>query len=226
MRKIVEQDLIKRLKDGFLSQDPQLLDTAVRLATRSITASLSPGNSAMHSSALTHIQDDILKANSYANANIMHFYKHYGETLVFVLNYLKDTAFTFASRETKRAGKYNFQVPENTPEGYDFSRLCILALNDPSLDENSDLLRLCSGRNMSFKRENGEIAIDPYNKPLVVRFDEILSRDPMNRLCVYRRFSNRRDLYELLRQRPSVFFENIQQAEFQADTSAAACGGK
>lgn len=210
---IVEQDLLKRLREGFLRNDPAILDTAARISTKSMLESLTPHTPEARTAVLTHIQDDILRANSYAQANIMHFYKHYGETVAYVLNYLKDLAFNYAPRSQKKNGKENFKMPEQTSEGSEYSRICILALNDPNLDdgEHDEILKLCEGRELSFRRQSGEVAIDPYQNPLIVKFDEMMNRDPLDRLCVYRRYSNRRDLYELLRQRPSAYFDNFKR---------------
>lgn len=204
---IVEQDLIHRVKDGLLKQDPFILDTMVRLSTRSLVNSLTPGTNEQRTASLTKIQDDIFNSNTYANANLYFFYKHYGETVVFILEYLKDIAFQYAPRVVKTKGRANFIMPDSTSEGAAFSRICILALNDPNLDENTKLVNECSGRTLSFKRASGETATDYYDKPLQVSFDKVYAEDPSDRSCVFRRYQNRRDLYETLRDIKPIGFK-------------------
>ena len=204
-RFIVEQDLVKRLRAGLLGQDAEILDTFVRLSTQSLLEALSPDGSVGNTQVrLMRARPDLQQAELTAYENLTHFYEHYGEYVVGVLEQVSELC-----------GPECMNLEKDDPLWNEFSKICILALNNPKLENddwsNRNIRKLCTGRSLKLMRdlEADEPAIDPYGKPLEVFFAKEMMKGPKSRMCVYRRYQNKAELYEVLRQRPSAFFQNF-----------------
>lgn len=181
LKTLVEMDLEKRLRDGFLSQSNHL-EISIRLTTDQLFDALFPGSAYF----LSKQKQDLLEAEVLSKWNLKNFFDFFRTSIEAALESLKRESLAW--REGA-AGPFKNKI----------AKLCALSLNAPQLEsaEFKKIVRFCSGT---------EIVQPVYRSEVRLAFDEIKSKfssDPDLRLCSFRRFRNQVDLSELLQQRKS-----------------------
>jgi len=202
LREIVEQDLVKQLRAGFLRDDDEVLDSLVRLSTDSLIRRLAISGST--NERLPGILRDLGSARLTALENIANFYDHYIDRISKTLDYLNETIQIY-------------QIPESDPVYEEFARLCVLALNNPRLfvsdrrnAPSTKIVEACRGKSLmaTWGPGQGEVFSDIYGQPIKACFDTMSKKPPLERMCAYRRYQNQLELYEILQHRLEPFFES------------------
>ncbi|MDB5037920.1 MAG: hypothetical protein JWQ35_1448, partial [Bacteriovoracaceae bacterium] len=180
LNEIVQMDLEKRLRLGLLS-DAKNLETTIRLATEDLFTSLYPNSV----NFLTKIKEDLGEAEVIAKSNLKNFYDFFKDPILRAMEDLAKDSKTWGENES---GAFQKKI----------SKLCILILNAPQLDDGdfSNLVNVCRKAEMKETFENSVVSVS---------FDQLYSHysgEPEKRMCAYRRFRNQVDLKEILEQRP------------------------
>ncbi|MBN8555328.1 MAG: hypothetical protein J0L93_07785 [Deltaproteobacteria bacterium] len=190
-RQMVQLDMEKRMRAGLL-QSNESLDAVVRLGTRDVIASLTPGVS----QRLEPLKADLDEAEPIARANLLNFYKHFSEPLRYSIEYLRSLADAYEE------GPYGVSTRK-------ISKLCILSLNNPLIKKDAKLLSLCDGKSLGAD-ENGVFTLDYKGRPIASYFDSKNLARPEKRICSFRRFRNQLELQEdILRHRRPRFDQKV-----------------
>lgn len=187
LREVVELDLEKRLRLGLLSAAPSV-DVAARLSTLELIDALSPNGI----DRLERIKRDLDEAEVLAKFNMVNFFESFGDSTIESLKLLK--------KQSELLKENEFGINRRK-----YAKLCILTLNKPELPSN--IRKLCEGERYGMD-EDGHVFVDFDDHELVIEFDQIASKNPDERFGTYRRLENRKDLFEILQQRPSPFIPN------------------
>lgn len=187
---IVQMDLEKRLRAGFL-QDREHLDSFVRLSNDELFATLLPGNQV----DLERLREDLVNAESMVKGNTDAFFMNFQRS---ILKAIKDLE---AQAERHQEGVYGVSQLK-------IARLCILSLNYPEISEFKDIVKHCSGKILGYDAK-GMMKKDRFGKPIALVFDDIITRHPEERKCLYRRHRREIELAELLQHRPPRFFSSV-----------------
>lgn len=193
LAQLVQIDLDNQLRNGLLMNE-QSLDTLIRLGTEDFVEALSPGVS----KRFERLKMDLDEAEPIARDNLAHFYKHYSDDIVDSIEHLQEQADLYQEGPLGVAHRK-------------IAKFCILALNDPALGQEDDLVELCDGRVLG-PDGDGYVTLGARNTPLVVSFnaERVLKMHPQDRLCSYRRHRNEVELYEdVLQNRPDRFYDEL-----------------
>lgn len=182
----VDTDLDIKMRLGLL-RDRESLETVVRISSGKIINTLSPTGS------LTDLEKDLENAEFLAYQNLKNFSETFGESIENSLDLLMEGDVDQGS------------VPGSI-FARNYSKLCALALNFPKISKS--LLKKCASRVYGIN-EKGVIEYDWNLKPLIVDFDQQVSKTYTERTCAYTRYENELKLIEFFKHRPSPFLTQI-----------------
>jgi len=160
------------------------------LGLEDVIASLIPGSS----DRLEPLKEDLDEGEVIARDNLLHFFKNFRESIRASIAHLSKQAASFGENEYGVATRK-------------ISKLCILALNDPLLSENKQLIADCDLRVLGGNAK-GNYSYRDDGSPIYIQFrkEEISSQTAEKRLCSFRRFRNEVELQEdVLRHRPKRY---------------------
>ncbi len=183
LRTLVTMDLEKSLNEGLLTTESSF-EVLVRLSSRDLLETLTPGID----ERLTPLKEDLRRAKPYADANLLHFFKHFRPAIRSVLENLEEQAEIFGEASDGASLR-------------EMARICVLAMNDPQIASDRKLVALCSGRQLG-AADRGGLVTDSAGHPIVTVFDPSIFelekkklRRPEQRLCAFRRHQNKVELY-------------------------------
>jgi hypothetical protein len=183
LRRIVGMDLQKRMEQGLLVSEEKL-DIVTRIATDDLINALTP----TRASGLEKLKPALRRANQLAKANLINFFDTFEEPL--------EESFEMLNKQASRLREGPLGDTMRVK-----SELCMLMLNDP--DVPKDIRKQCITAVLG-QDDDGNFAKDGNGNEIRIAFAEEVYKAPEDRFCAYRRFQNKLELNELLRQRPKL----------------------